>query len=183
MLYERIDGMLYKTYYLAYMSEAYKSTREEEVAQAREELADLFNQREELDVRIAKQQRRVAALAALVDESEQSDQILELNLGGLTDVVRSALRAGGPRGLTPMEVRTRLNQLSFPTGEYKNFMATLHSVLKRLVDAGEVRPVIFDKHEGRDGSVYQWVGGIKNKFGNRFKNRYEGRFKPRKGRS
>jgi len=156
------------------MTDSFRTKREEEVEEAREELADLFKQREELEIRIAKQQRRVAALAALVDESEESDQILELNLGGLTDVVRSALRAGGPRGLTPIEIRTRLIQLSFPTNEYKNFMASLHSVLNRLVDAGEVRVVIFDKHEGRDGSVYQWVGGIKNRF--------ESRFKPRKGR-
>jgi hypothetical protein len=164
------------------MASGYKTKREEEVEEAREELASLFKQREELEVRIAKQQRRVAALATLVDESEQSDQILELNLGGLTDVVRSALRAGGPRGLTPMEMRTRLSQLSFPTNEYKNFMASLHSVIKRLVDAGEVRTIIFDKHEGRDGSVYQWVGGIKNKSEGRFKNRFESRLKPPKGR-
>jgi|ERR1700730_8448366 len=174
--------MLYMMYAQLYMTEGYKTKREEEVEEARENLADLFKQREELEIRIAKQQRRVAALAALIDESEETDQILDLNLGGLTDVVRSALRAGGSRGLTPIEIRTRLNQLSFPTNEYKNFMASLHSVLKRLVDAGEVRIVIFDKHEGRDGSVYKWVGGIKNRFESRFKNRFESRFKPRKGR-
>ncbi len=161
-------------YICTYMIDSYRTKRDEELEEARGGLADLFQQKEELEIRIAKQQRRVAALSALVDESEESDQILELNLGGLTDVVRSALRAGGPRGLTPTEIRTRLIQLSFPTNEYKNFMASLHSVLRRLVDAGEVRTVIIDQHEGRDRSVYQWVGGIKNRF--------ETRFKPRKGR-
>ena len=170
-----IDIGLYLAYKLMYMAGDYIIKREQEVEEARAKLADLFRQREELEIQIAKQQRRVALLAALVDESEETDQILELNLGGLTDVVRSALRTGGSRGLTPLEVRTRLIQLSFPIGEYKNFMASLHSVLKRLVDSGEVRTAIFDKPGGRDGSVYRWVGGIKNRFESQFKHR-KGRF-------
>jgi hypothetical protein len=64
------------------MTMAYETKAGRNVRQAREELAKLFRQREEIDVRIAKQQRRLAALVTLIDDSEETDQIMELNLGG-----------------------------------------------------------------------------------------------------
>jgi hypothetical protein len=163
------------------MSEIYKSKDDKALAEAREELARLFKEREELDIRIAKQQRRLGALATLVDDSEETDQIMELNLGGLTEAIRTALRAAGSRGLTPGEVTTRLIQLYFPVNEYKNFRASLITVLKRLVASGEVRTAIHDVQEGRDQSVYQWVGGIKNRFEGRYKGRFGSRLKGRYG--
>lgn len=150
--------------YKLIVAKEYKSGTQESVDLAREALADLFKQREELEIRIAKAQRRLAALVTLIDESEESDKLLDLNLGGLTDAIRSALRAAGQRGLTPSEITLRLRQLYFPVGEYKNFRASLTTVLKRLVASGEVRVGIQDLHEGRDQSVYQWVGAIRNKF-------------------
>ena len=59
------------------MKAEYKTEAEKAVQEARDRLTELFMQREALDVEIAKQQRRVAALAALVDESEESDQVLD----------------------------------------------------------------------------------------------------------
>jgi len=156
------------------MGDGYKSKREIELELARVELMKLFKAREELDIRIAKQQRRLAALATLVDDSEQTDVILELNLGGLTEAIRTVLKASGARGLTPAEVTIRLTQLYFPVGEYKNFRASLSTVLKRLVASGEVRSAIHDVHDGRDESVYQWVGGIKNRFESAPRTKYKG---------
>jgi hypothetical protein len=135
----------------------YKTEAEKAVQEARDRLTELFMQREALDVEIAKQQRRVAALAALVDESEESDQVLDLNLGGLTDAIRGVLRGAGPTGLTPVEIRKRLIQMYFPVNEYKNFMASLGTILKRLVKAGEVKRAIHDIYDGRDESVYLWL--------------------------
>ena len=143
---------------------AYETKAGRSVRQAREELARMFQQREEIDVRIAKQQRRLAALVALVDDSEETDQIMELNLGGLTDAIRTALRTAGPRGLTPGETTARLKQLYFPVSDYKNFAASIGTVLKRLVESGEVRKAIHDVYDGRDHSFYAWVGAIKNRF-------------------
>lgn len=143
---------------------SYETKAERAVRQAREGLAGLFKQREEIDVRIAKQQRRLAALVALIDDCEETDQIVELNLGGLTDAIRTALRTAGPRGLTPGETTARLKQLYFPVSGYKNFAASLGTVLKRLVESGEVRKAIHDVYDGRDQSVYAWAGAIKNRF-------------------
>lgn len=139
------------------MKAEYRTEGEKAVREARDRLTELFRQREALDVQIAKQQRRVAALAALIDESEESDQILELNLGGLTDAVRGVLKGAGPMGLTPVEIRKRLIQMYFPVNEYKNFMASLGTTLRRLVESGEVKKGIHDVYAGRDESVYQWL--------------------------
>jgi len=124
----------------------------------------MFQQREEMDVCVAKQQRKLAALVTLLDDTEETDRLMELNLGGLTDAIRTALRTAGPRGLTPSEVTVRLKQLYFPVNEYKNFAASLGTVLKRLTASGEVRKAIHDVHDERDQSVYVWVGAIKNRF-------------------
>lgn len=157
----------------------YRAKPDAALQKAREQLAALFLQREDLDLRIARQQRRLAALAALVDDSEATDQLLELNLGGLTDAIRTALRTAGPRGLTTSEVVARLNQLFFPVNEYKNFRASLGTVLKRLVASGEVRKSFPDDRAESDSAVYVWVGAIKNRFETRYKSRFSARLNPR----
>jgi hypothetical protein len=142
------------------MSHDYKS----DLHEAHEKLAALFKQKDELEIEIAKQQRRAAALALLCEDSGEAVEALELNLGGLSDAVRSVLRAAGPYGLTPAEVKKNLSQLHFPVDKYKNFRGSLHTVLKRLIDAKEVKRAIHDFPEGKDESVYQWVGKIRSRF-------------------
>jgi len=136
------------------MAREYKTELERE----RRVLADLFRQREELATRIAKQQTRVAALAALSEECEEVDEMLEMDLGGLTNACRTAFRAAGNRGLMPTEVRGALQQLRFPTREYKNILSSIHTVIRRLERSGEVRKAIHDIHDEQDKSVYQWAG-------------------------
>jgi hypothetical protein len=135
----------------------YRTDAEKALERGREELIRLFKERENLEIRIAKQQRRLAALVVLADDSEVADNLLELDLHGLTNAIRTALKSASPHGLTPNEIRTRLGELYFPVNEYTNFRASLHNVLKRLVAAKEVRIAIHDVHEGRDESVYQWI--------------------------
>jgi len=147
------------------------NTHRDELIKAREALSKMFAEREALEVEIAKQQRRVGALAALVNEGEEVDEILDLNLGGITDAVRSVFRASGPMGLTPVEIRERLTYLSFPVNEYKNFLASLHVVLDRLEKAGEIKLAILDKNEGQDRSVYQWAQ--KYQWRGRFRGRFD----------
>src|SRR5260370_25879259 len=158
---------------------AYRTKAESAVEEAREELATMVRQLDELAIRIAKQKRRLAALVTLIDDSEETDQLMELSLGGLTDAIRTALKTAGPRGLTPGEITDRLRQLYFPVSEYKNFRASLGTVLKRLLTSGEGRKAIHDVQGERDESVYSWVGGIKNPVESRFKDRLGSRFKGR----
>ena len=127
-----------------------------ELAHEREVLADLCRQREELATKIAKQQTRVAALTALTDESEV-EQMTEMDLGGLTNACRTAFRAAGNRGLMPTEVRASLERLRFPR-THKNILSSIHTVIKRLEQSGEIRKAIHDLHDGQDKSVYHWAG-------------------------
>ncbi len=144
-------------------------TYKAELEQERKVLGELLREREELETKIAKQQTRVAALAALSEQSEEVDDMAEMELGGLTNACRTAFRAAGNRGLMPTEVRGALEQLRFPTRSHKNILASIHTVIRRLEQAGEIRKAIHDKHDGQDKSVYAWAGpnyGASNSLGN-----------------
>jgi hypothetical protein len=144
-------------------------TYKAELEQERKVLGELLREREELETKIAKQQTRVAALAALSEQSEEVDDMAEMELGGLTNSCRTAFRAAGNRGLMPTEVRGALEQLRFPTRSHKNILASIHTVIRRLEQAGEIRKAIHDKHDGQDKSVYAWAGpnyGASNSLGN-----------------
>jgi hypothetical protein len=130
-----------------------------DLRKARDVLRDLMGSMERLEVQIAKQRRKVAALVVLGEQNEEEDDMnVELRLDGLTNACRSALRAAGPRGLTRIELRESLRQLNFPIQEYQNGMAAIHTILKRLESYKEIRVGIHDIYEGKDRSVYQWVG-------------------------
>jgi hypothetical protein len=63
---------------------------------------------------------------------------------GLTDACRMALRcAAGP--MTAIEMRNRLDATGFDLTRYANALAAIHTVLKRLVDAGEASAVDADE--------------------------------------
>jgi hypothetical protein len=111
-----------------------------ELEQERKILGDLFRQREELATKIAKQQTRVAALTALTEESEVRP-MTEMDLG-----------------LMPTELRSSLEQLRFPMRTHKNILSSIHTVIKRLEQGGEIRKAMHDINSGLDISVYQWAG-------------------------
>jgi hypothetical protein len=69
----------------------------------------------------------------------------------ISDAVRLAMRAGVP--MTPTEVRDRLTAIGVDLSIYSNELAVIHTVLKRLNEAGEIRLVA-----ARSGkATYLWV--------------------------
>lgn len=58
---------------------------------------------------------------------------------GLTDACRLVLRGGVP--MTPVEVRDRVQQIGVDLSVYANDLSAIHTVLKRLNEAGEIRLV------------------------------------------
>ena len=58
---------------------------------------------------------------------------------GLTDACRMILRHGQP--MTPVEVRDRLQAIGIDMSKYANDLAAVHTILKRLNAAGELRSV------------------------------------------
>lgn len=58
---------------------------------------------------------------------------------GLTDACRLVMRAGLP--MTPTEVRDRLAAIGVDLSVYASELSAIHTVLKRLNEAGEIRLV------------------------------------------
>lgn len=58
---------------------------------------------------------------------------------GITDEVRNALSRAESAGLTPPEIRDIIVENGFEISRYQNVMATIHQILKRLVNRGEAR--------------------------------------------
>lgn len=58
---------------------------------------------------------------------------------GLTDACRLVLRAGLP--MTPVEIRDHMHGIGIDLSIYTNELAAIHTTLKRLNEAGELRLV------------------------------------------
>jgi hypothetical protein len=127
---------------------------------AREELANLLVSREQTEIEIARQKRKVAALVELCGEGEGDEPTniavvrAGLELGGLTDACRTAMRSSRKQWMTISEIQEALKELGFPLDKYKAPTASITTTVNRLVEAGEVE---VDKRPG-GASEYKWVG-------------------------
>ncbi|WP_128914917.1 hypothetical protein [Granulicella sibirica] len=124
---------------------------------SQKELVELEAQRRLLDQRIEHLKTGMRALMNMVDPGE-TGELLEsasaaLGREGFTDTIRSVLREAGMKGLQATEVRDELVRRGLPLQERVNPLASIHSVLRRLVAGGEARKAVDDK----DDSVYQWI--------------------------
>jgi len=70
---------------------------------------------------------------------------------GLTDACRAILQNAG-KPMTPIDVRNRLAAVGFDLSRYSNDLAAIHTVLKRLNQAGELR--FIPRSPGKH--AYQW---------------------------
>jgi hypothetical protein len=104
----------------------------------------LGEQRREIDRRLAQLAQTIGTLTRLLGY----EPTVPL---GLTDAVRLVTRAGVP--LTPTDVRDRLEAIGFDLSGYVSRLSAIHTVLKRLNEAGELR--IVPKHPGKDAYLWQ----------------------------
>ena len=105
----------------------------------------LGEQRQQID-------RRLAELAQTLSTLSRLCGIVPTVSLGLTDACRLVLRGAGIP-LTPVEVRERLNAFGFGLTRYTNELAAVHTTLKRLNDAGELR---FIARPGTGEKAYIW---------------------------
>ncbi len=101
---------------------------------AREEYTRLLDQREELDLRLARLRQAIASLAAICGEAVGQES------PGLTEACRSVLKAA-QAPLPATALRDRIAALGLDLSTYSNPLASIHVVLRRLVYAGEARLV------------------------------------------
>ena len=111
---------------------------------AKAERARILNEKQELlreienrDQQIAALSQTMKAIAPLVGEQPPEVDDADVPPGGMTDCIRAILqRAMEP--LTASELRESLESLGFDMSSYSNPLATIHTVLRRLTESGEV---------------------------------------------
>jgi len=105
----------------------------------------LGEQRQQID-------RRLAELAQTMSTLSRLCGVVPTVSVGLTDACRLALRGAG-LPMTPVEVRDRVRAFGFDLTRYTNDLAAVHTTLKRLNDAGELR---FIARPGTNEKAYIW---------------------------
>lgn len=128
---------------------SYRQTLEKakvDLITARVEREKAIQMQEEWEQRIIELRRTVAALAALCGEEFNEDDEF-----GLTDSIRMAMKTHGGH-LNAQQVKTRLEQMGFKHNS-SNLLASVHTVLKRLVLKGELDDSVLS--EGKP--AYRWI--------------------------
>ncbi len=120
-----------------------------------EELSEMMSRREELENELEKVNRRIENLHhslnglgelfdpyAVVKLAKQRPELFPyLSIRedmGFTDAIRDVLQSGFGSWLTAIEVRDMLAAGGFDVDKYKNVLASIHAILKRLAVKGEV---------------------------------------------
>lgn len=97
--------------------------------------SDMERQLAEIDREAHKVSLKVVTLATLCDEAPKhiavAEVLNEVSKLGLTDAVRSVLRASGD-WMTPMEIRDQVVKLGINLSKYQNPLASIHTILGRL---------------------------------------------------
>lgn len=110
------------------------SKHKTELEEAEAHLLRMQIELSDLEIKVAKQKRRVALLRELSDIAEDSSGPTGL-VSGITDACKIAV-LGSNRPMKPAEVRDAIETLGVP--EQKNLLASVHTILKRLAKAEEI---------------------------------------------
>jgi hypothetical protein len=114
------------------------------LAAAIHEYEELGEERRAIDRRLSQLTQTIGTLSKLIGLTPTVPL-------GLTDAVRLALRAGVP--MTATDVRERLLAIGVDLSIYSSDLAVVHTVLKRLNEAGEIR--IVPRHNQKP--AYLWA--------------------------
>ena len=101
------------------------------LAAAVHEYEELGRQRRAIDKRLAELTQTIGTLNRLCG-------FVPTVPWGLTDACRLVL-SGNPCPMTPTEVRDRLGAIGFDLSKYSSALSAIHTVLRRLSEAGEIR--------------------------------------------
>ena len=112
---------------------------------ATRELEELTRQRADLD-------KRIGQLMQVIGNLLRLSGLTPTVAMGLTDACRMVLRSAGAP-LTVLEVRAQLGAMGIDLSRYENDLAAIHTILKRLNQAGEIRFV--PRSWGRPS--YEWL--------------------------
>jgi hypothetical protein len=129
------------------------TTARKTLTQLRDRRDELDAEREEVNLEIVQLEQVVANLVPLVPEG-MPGRLPRYRLPTeikLTDACREVLKKSD-KHITPIEIRNALETGGYDLSQHANALASIHGVLKRLVESGEAEPL---SHELR-GTMYRW---------------------------
>jgi hypothetical protein len=97
---------------------------------ARRTRDELIKKRTEIDRELMQQSRVIAAVSEILGETADSDI-------GITEATLVVIR-GADEPMAPTQVRDELRRIGYDIDSFSNPMASLHQVLKRLEEKGEI---------------------------------------------
>lgn len=129
---------------------AWYAAAKEELEKLQQERAALEQKRADYDKQIAALTWTVNGLAPLVGEEPLPPPpgAVPIPPAGITDSIREVLNQA-EKPLSASEIRDQLRDLGFDTASYSNVLATIHTILRRLREAGEIESSVA-KVAGRD---------------------------------
>lgn len=108
------------------------------------ELKEAVDERDVLDNKITTLRKRLAALAANcedegieIDPSPEAEYLLQIT--GMSEDIVNILKLNCPGWLLPWQIKNKLEQLGYDMSNYKNPLATVHMVLKRLAGSDKIQ--------------------------------------------
>lgn len=122
-------------------------TAKVELAHLQKELGDCLKEQGRLEKKIVAVRQMIVGFSDALGEKFVEEDSL-----GLTDAIRQAYKTAGGK-LAPTELKDRLESIGYDTSKYGNLMASLHSVINRLVTQGQLKTIVIA------GKQYQeWNG-------------------------
>ena len=127
------------------------------LVRAKKEMIALLKQRQQVDDRISRLKITIASLDALRQDSNPTGKStsspveLEAN-SGLTKSIRQILQGAAPLAVSANEIKQVMEQQGFDFGGYTSPLASIHTVLNRLVKKGLAEP---EKAPG-NLKTYRW---------------------------
>jgi hypothetical protein len=129
-----------------------------------QDLSGLLQKKERLEDRLQEVIERIATVREAawsmkdlsgIDPEKEYPHLFSLEVTpdvGFTDAIREVFRANLRIVLTPVGVRNKLKERGFKLENYKNPLASIHTILKRLMKQGEL-DVLEGDEEGPTGYV------------------------------
>ncbi len=119
-----------------------------DIASKRAELGECLSRAEKLEDQISGLQQTAAGIAKTLGETYEAEEEM-----GLTEAIRRAFRQNPDRNFVATEIRDELEQMGYDIDKFGNVLASIHSVIKRLVD----KDIEIAGSRGNTGKpCYQW---------------------------
>lgn len=120
---------------------------------AQQELEEKIQRRAELDREIWALRQVISGLVQVTEKRADRRPYYwpwDIHQGGLTSACKTVVRTA-ERALSPMEIRQQLELSGYDFAKLSNPLSAIHTVLKRLVQKGELR-----YSPDPEATLYEW---------------------------